>query len=418
MKYETQVQDFKNTLVTAKNVLVVLPSQARVDVLAAGLAFYLSLKQSGKEAAITTESPLLVENGNLFGVGEVKNTFPQAKSGDLVLSLENVVMPDGSVPALEKLDWFPEGSNLNLVFHVVPGQRFEPSKVETKYAGGKFDLIVTIAVTTLTEAGTIYTSNQALFSQTPIVNIDNNAMNVSFGQFKVLDSTAPSLSQMVGQILPDVGLTMDADSASNILTGIYDATKNLTVGVNADTFSAVGAAMQAGGKVSSQSSVISNQTPVVNQPVAGPQPAFQPQFNTTPPVNPAFGATPSIGGATSSVPPIDQAALNQGFDLRAFQPQGPINMTTPASTSNVASANAASASPQPIMPTPPTTPPPVSSLPQPAQPVPTGPVMQGEHEVQPSTPQEQTYEAVGDDSFSPQPDWLTPKVYKGTGGAN
>lgn len=371
MKYETQVAAIKPVLAEAKNVLVVLPAQASTDILAAGLAFYLALKQKGKEAAIVTESPVLVENSNLFGAGEIKNTFPQSSGGDFVISLENVVMPDGSVPALEKLDWYPEGANLNLVFHVLAGQRFEPAKVDTKHAGGKFDLIVTIGVTALTEMGNIYNQNQTQFNEIPILNVDNNAMNSSFGQAKVLDSTT-SQSQIVAQVLPDLGLMMDVEVASNLLAGIYDATKGLTVGVTPETFMVVGQAMQAGGRIPG-SPVAPNASLATAAPVASTATPSAP-VPTVPVQSPIQQPNPLFNPPPTPSPTFDQAALNQGFDLRAFQQQ-------------------------------PTQP--VANPPQPVEAVPT----------QDETTAGNPDQSVEDASFNPQPDWLTPKVYKGSGGA-
>lgn len=407
MKYQQQLASVKPAVDAAKNVLVVLPAQSNTDLLAAGLSLFLALKQNGKDASIVTESPLLVGNSNLFGVGEIKNTFPQTKGGDMILTLGDLVMPDGSVPALEKLDWYPEGADLNLVFHVVPGQRLEPSRVETKHTSGSFDLIITVGVTSLTEAGNIYVANQSAFANEKIFNIDNNPMNQSFGQHRLLDSTSPSHSQIIAQVMPDLGLNMDADIATNILAGIYEATQNLTQGVGADTFMVVGMAMQQGGKAPMaqatpqpvaqpvQQAMPVQQTPMPQPmmpqaPIAQPQPVQMPQ---------APYVAPQVTPMNS--PMIDQSALNQNFDLKMFQTPNLNPVVSPEPVSPIPGP-APVAQPQPEV---------VQPVQQ--QPAPQQPQVMGEKEVMPSTPVEQTYE---DDSFNPQPDWLTPKVFKSGGG--
>lgn len=249
-KYEAQLSNLKQQLSPAQNILVFLPSKVNVDKLAAGLATYLSLKQVGKNVSIVTEDTPLVSHSGLFGIGDVKNSLSLSQNdGNLILTLEDVVAEDGKVPALEKLDWFPQGKDLNLVFHVLPGQKFEPKNIAHKYSNSGFDLVFVIGAANPTELGSIYTSNIAQFSNVPLINIDNNSQNSRFGQTNVVDTNASSVSEIVTQVLPDLGLSMDADSASNLLSGIYAATSNLTTNVSGESFMMVGQLVQAGGKL-------------------------------------------------------------------------------------------------------------------------------------------------------------------------
>ncbi len=346
MKYDTQLGDLKNQLNVAKNVLIVLPTQLNIDKLASGLALYLSLKQSGKQASIATEGTPLVAHSNLYGIGDVKNSLSIASSGgdNFIVTLDGVVDPNGQIPSLEKLDWYPEGANLNLVFHVLPGQKFEPKNVSSKFQGGSgsFDLVFVLGTTSLNELGNLYAQNTQIFQN--IVNIDLNPANSNFGKVNVIDPNSSSLSEIISQVLPSLGLPIDMDIASNLLAGIYDATANLTTNVKPDTFIAIGQAMQVGGKVPSATS-------------SQPQPIVQTQL------------------APVATPPS-----SQGFDLRqVFQspvnpmPQPQESFTTP----QVASIPASTPS---------------------AEERPTG-----------------EYATSASPETSPAPDWLTPKIYKGSG---
>ncbi|MDO8498723.1 MAG: hypothetical protein Q7S44_02970, partial [bacterium] len=124
MKYDAQISGLTPALTGAQNILIALPSEVNVDLLASGLALYLSLEQAGKKAAIATEGIIRVEHTNLFGVGKISNTLPASQGGNFTISLGGVVGKDASgqsiVPALEKLDWAPQGLDLKLVFHVLP----------------------------------------------------------------------------------------------------------------------------------------------------------------------------------------------------------------------------------------------------------------------------------------------------------
>lgn len=235
-----------------KEILVVTSQNANIDRLAASLALFLGLQKMGKKVQIATEANLTVGQTQLFGIGEIGNRFPQLKGGDMTLNLENVVIdsgPDaGKVPALEKLDWFPEGKDLKLVFHVIPGQRFEPSNVGVSYAHGKFDAILVVGASSLDNLGRIYAANKQTFTSAEIINIDNQAQNSQFGAVNLVDLAAGTVSEMMVGFLNHLGVGMDQDSASNILIGIYNATHNLSQKVTAETFLAVGQAMQVGGK--------------------------------------------------------------------------------------------------------------------------------------------------------------------------
>lgn len=253
MKYDNLLAGLKTQLPNTKNILVILPSQLSVDKLAAGLSLHLALEQAGKQTTIVSEGVLQVGHSNLYGVGQVKQSLPQLGGGSLTLTLEGVVVSEGpqsgTVPALEKLDWYPEGQNLNLVFHVLPGQTFQPKNIVPKYSNSSFDLIFIIGANSFENIGKIYSENIQIFGNSQIVVVNNDPQSGQFGHFNILDTNSSTLSEMVAQIIPGLSLPMDGDSATNLLAGIYETTNNLTVNVKPDTLFAAGYAMQSGGRV-------------------------------------------------------------------------------------------------------------------------------------------------------------------------
>ena len=269
MKYEPQSLEIGNLLASAKNILITLPAEASVDDLAAGLALYLSLEQANKNPYIVTEGVIRVGHSHLFGIGQVQNKLPQLSGGNFVITLGGVVVPDasgqGSVPALEKLNWYPQGNDLNLVFHVVPGQKFEPTHITPRYEGGGLDLIFVMGVTSLDKLGSIYTQNLQLFANTPIIDIDTKQENMRFGKVNIVDPDASSVSEIVAQVLPGLQLPFETDIASNVLAGIFATTNNLqSPKVTADTFAVIASAMRVGGKKPIGGTTAP--TPQVNQP--------------------------------------------------------------------------------------------------------------------------------------------------------
>lgn len=310
MKYDIQLSGVAQLLPKTQSVLVALSAQSSIDELAAGLALLLSLKQAGKEASIVSEGIIRVGHTNLFGVGEIQTKIPEVKGGNFVIALGGVaaVGPDGKgiVPALEKLDYYTSGSDLNLVFNVLPGQKFEPTSVTPRYEGGGFGLIFVIGAGSLSELGSVYTTNQQLFTSSHVVNIDNGQGNAQFGNTNVVDPSASSSSEMVPQILSFLGLPVNGDIATNILSGIFAATSGLQErNAGADTYEVVAQALRAGGQRPTQIQENSVTTPgVAVQPIQPAQPFQQPVAPQGFDLSKVFGAPLSSPADNFTVPPV------------------------------------------------------------------------------------------------------------------
>lgn len=316
MKYDAQLSEVQKILPTAKNILIALPQQPTVDNLAAGLALLLSLKQANKEVSISTEGTITVGHTNLFGVGQIKDRLPELSGGDFVITLSGVVL-DGKVPAVEKMDYFPEGSDLNLVFKVLPGQKFQPTQITPHYSGGNFDLIFVLGANDLSNLGTLYAGHEQVFANTHLVNIDNKQTNTNFGQTKIVDCAASSLSEMISQILPSLGLSHEGDIATNILSGIFEATNHLqSQNVGADTYEAVANAVRAGGQKPNISAA-TNIESVFSQP-ATDNPEQTPQgFD----LSKVFGITPQPQTETFPVPPVAEEEVPMGETATTVSPE-------------------------------------------------------------------------------------------------
>ena len=354
MKYNAYLAEAQRILPSARHVLIALPAQASVDHLASGLSLFLALGQIKKDVSVVCDGPILVGHTNLFGIGEVKNKVPQSSGGNFVLTLGGVANPQDlkrPIPAVEKMDYKSEGSDLKLIFNVYPGQRFEPTFITPSYQGSNFEVVFVIGAANLNLLGNLYTTNPQVFAGVHLVNIDNSQVNSQFGLTNVVDSAAACLSEMIAQILPGLALPMDADIATNILSGIYFATNNLQGGnLTPDTFLMIAESLRVGG----QRPTVSGLAAPVIQPV--PVQTISPtQLMQTPP--------PWMGTAS-------QEEQNRAF-VQAFTPtinQGPEKPSEPVQ--------------------------PVSS----PEERPSGEGVTAEGEV-----------------IHPEPDWLTPKIFKGTG---
>ncbi len=249
MKYDTLITELKNLLPTTKSVLIALPTDPDLDKMAAALGLFLTLEASGKQVVVVCDTDVKVSSAHLFGVDHIQKNIPSTDGGNLTITLEGVAAANNTIPALEKLDWFAENNNLNLVFTVLPGQTFQPSRIVPHFQGGGYNLIFTIGAANLNALGNIYAQNSQIFSGSHIVNIDTQSANTNFGTTNVIDNIASSVSEVMVNLLGDMSMNIDADSASNFLTGTFAATENLTnQKATADTFMTVANCLKVGGK--------------------------------------------------------------------------------------------------------------------------------------------------------------------------
>lgn len=315
MKYQSELSQVQQLLPNAQIILIALPSDADIDVLASGLALFLSLEQANKKVTIATEGVIKVGHTHLFGVGKIQNKLPQLSGGDFIITLGGVATPDGKVPAVEKMDYFPTGTDLNLVFKVVPGQKFEPTHLTPKFSSGGFDLIFILGALTLQSLGSIYTNNSQAFSGVHIINI-NNRQETPFGTTNIIDAQVSSMSEIVAQVLPTLGLPLAGDIATNILNGIFEVTNNLSVGnIGADTYEVVALSLRNGGQ--KPASTVAQPSPVASPVVTAPVDLSK-IFNT--PVNPAsdnFIVPPVV----SSVQPVAQEEMPIGEGVETINPE-------------------------------------------------------------------------------------------------
>lgn len=308
MVNDAQVSELKNVLPSAQNILIALPAGANIDKIASGLALYLSLTQAGKQVSIVSPDAMRVAESYLFAVDRIGQNIPQTGEGNLAsIKLEGVqISPEAKVPALEKLDWHPEGNNvLSLDFSVVAGQTFKPTVITPQYQGGSFNLIVTVGASDLNSLGNIYSQNPQAFSSAPIVNLDNQPNNTNFGRINLVDQNAACVSEIMVSCLTSLGLPFDSDEASNLLSGIFEATNNLTsASASAETYMAVANCLRVGGR---KPAVVAPQAQVVSQPQPQPaqQPAPQPGLDLSALIPPQQPQQPPVNNQETFVnPPV------------------------------------------------------------------------------------------------------------------
>lgn len=248
MKKRLDFSQLQDSLKTAQDILLALPSESNFDRVAAGLAFYLALKKTKKESrlpagrvSIFCAKPMTVEFSSLIGVNQVGQK-PQGKN--LTISFDYI---EG---AIEKVSYNIENNKFNLLIQPKKGSpSLSTENIRYHYSGEQPNLIFTLGARGLPDLGEIYFQNKKLFEQTPIVNLDISSQNQRFGKINLVDSQASCFSELVVLMLSDLNLAVDGDVASNLLTGLQMATANFSLAkASASAFEAAAFCLRAGAK--------------------------------------------------------------------------------------------------------------------------------------------------------------------------
>ncbi|HUG47484.1 MAG TPA: DHH family phosphoesterase [Candidatus Limnocylindria bacterium] len=112
------------------------------------------------------------------------------------------------------------------MYDFIPGmERFR----QDPEPGRGYDLIVVGDCGDLQRVGPVLERNRELFERVPIVNIDHHVSNTGFGEVDWIDARAAATCEMVGLLLPRLGVPLDAAQgaiAANLVAGLVIDTAN------------------------------------------------------------------------------------------------------------------------------------------------------------------------------------------------
>ncbi len=106
------------------------------------------------------------------------------------------------------------------VFEYLP----DVERIRHELSDDTYDLFVIADCGDIDRVGRVYHENQDRFRSTPILNMDHHDSNTCFGQVNVVDVTAASSSELAFRLLERMGAEIDADAATDLLTGIINDT--------------------------------------------------------------------------------------------------------------------------------------------------------------------------------------------------
>lgn len=208
----------KDILDTNDKINIAVGKNPSFDDMAAALSLYLSLTDMGKTVAVASPKEPLVEHSSLVGIDKVKSGFG-TDTGDLIVSFP---YREGEI---EKISYTLEDGLLNIIVKSAQeGLSFSEKDVLFKRSGGSSAPLFVIGTARLSDLGNLF-DTQAL-KDTTIINLDNRADNQGFGDIVLVSQAYSSVSEQVASLIASLNLTLDIDTAQNLLLGIEDATKN------------------------------------------------------------------------------------------------------------------------------------------------------------------------------------------------
>ncbi|KKR48347.1 hypothetical protein A3A55_00820 [Candidatus Roizmanbacteria bacterium RIFCSPLOWO2_01_FULL_40_14] len=214
------VFEIRSLLQNSQSVLIALAQSNDEDVVAAGLALYMTLVKMRKQVTIVSAQKVKVELSHLFSIDKITDKI--TGGNNLVVSLP---YQEGSI---EKVSYHIENNRFNLVIEP-RGEKldFDPNQIEYNYGRGDYDAVFVLGANNLSSLGEIYDRHKNIFSQKPLINIDKSNNNTRFGRINIVENMP--VSQLVAQLVKDLRLPLDQDAASNLYTGIISKYGSVTI---------------------------------------------------------------------------------------------------------------------------------------------------------------------------------------------
>lgn len=231
-------RQLKDVINQGSRVLLVCGKNPQFDSLAAVLGLSDFLEDAGR--AVTAVCPDELS-------GAAKGLLGWEKIGrDLVKNF--VITLTSAVGNVEKVSYYTEGDDLNLVVHPHPqASSFSPDQVKYKQGGGDYDSIFVLGSQRLSDLGGIYLGEEDVFSKAVIINIDKQKDNTRFGKFNLVRPGASSVSEIVIFLLKSLGMKVNQRAVTNLMAGLAGATNDFrSPAVSAETFEAAAFCLRSG----------------------------------------------------------------------------------------------------------------------------------------------------------------------------
>ena len=229
---------FPSLISSANSILILLPTKPYFDEVAGALSLYLSLMGT-KNVSVTSSSPMVVEFNRLVGVNKITQE----------LGNKNLVVRFKDYPAesIERVSADVDGEEFRLT--VIPKTGVSSPKreqVELSFSGVAADLVILIGGISGSDFPTL---NSEELGGAKIVHVGVKQLSAQ-AEKGIMSYSVPvsSVSELVAILIGELGLTVDNDTATNLIAGVEEGSKSFTgEGVTADTFEVFANLLRSGG---------------------------------------------------------------------------------------------------------------------------------------------------------------------------
>lgn len=216
----TSVQQFHELLKQSAAPLIILPPYPSRDAVASAIALSTFLRILNKPAAIVCDR-IDIELERLSFLPRPELVLSNISGArDFVLSFNTENNKIGNVRSEQIGD--------ELRISITPDHgTIDPRDFSFVLAKFKYDLAIIIGAPDRESLGKISEENADLFYELPIINIDRDARNESYGQVNLVDITASSIAEILAknfEQFPETKLSEDVTEC--LLTGLIAATES------------------------------------------------------------------------------------------------------------------------------------------------------------------------------------------------
>jgi len=209
---------------THQRILLTAGAYPTPDVVAATLALGQWLASLEKEPVIVFDHlDLPARFDFLYGRDRIQE-LPQRPADQLIVTvnLQNT--------KVKELQYEIVGDQLRVYLTPQSGQ-WQKDDVSTADHDLPQTLIISVGAAGLERIGSLFTNRREYFFGTPIINIDNQPDNESYGQVNLVSVSPPSVSEIVAGFILTEGTEnkLATDVATNLLTGVIAATHSFRV---------------------------------------------------------------------------------------------------------------------------------------------------------------------------------------------
>ncbi len=226
---QIDIDNFKRLVSDSKSVLILMPENPSLDIVASATSLSLLIESQGKDVTIASPSPMLVEANRLVGVQKVTD-LPDNKN--LTISFQ-----DYDAGQIEKVSYNIEDGKFMLVVAPKPGM-VTPNhdQVIVGYKGVAGDLVIVVGANSKNSLGKFAQNPELFNTNTKVALVGNTPAEGFQNATELINPQSSSVSETVYELAEKVEFQRNSDVATNLFFGVRGGSDNFQKGVTANTF--------------------------------------------------------------------------------------------------------------------------------------------------------------------------------------